>query len=327
MSTVTSLEEKSESPQMERENFKKIKTTNISFIPTVRGSISKRNEISNVSAFSNIKQSIRSKVLSIAYPMKFVTKLPSCTTTGLWYLTPEYHVFESSIMLLFASFVVYGTSFVLQSPDHILNTPLNSEGAWSFPLRIMHFLLTADYFFHIWHKSGDAPVGRGLWWMLQPCPMNQLFILIILYEPYYLTPQNILYLLTLTCGGVQALMFPDSQSRGPLSVAHFYLQHLLIVIVPWYWFIQYIDTISNFVSIWVVVRVHALGLLYQFALLLPSAIISGVNINYALSPPKPLQKYGTMYRPVMAVIWFLTNAVTGYIVPIVVVIVVWALSI
>lgn len=287
-------------------------------IATIAGNeIAKKRTISSpihTSTTSNIKHYVRRAVLSVSYPMDFVSKLPSTTTDGVWYLSPEHHVLESLMALLTAMCILHFTSTMTQSTDHIANSSLNPEGVQSYTTHFLKCALTADYALHIFYKMQDPPIGRGIWWMLQPCPMNQLYILILLYFPCALTPSHLLHILTLTAGAFNALAFPDYQSTRRLSVFHFWFQHLIIVAIPWMWFLQYLHTMAPLLSLWSVVRTHSLGVLYQFGLEV-MCMLSGVNINYQFAPPKPLRILGNKYRIVMLALWFLLNVITGYVLP------------
>eukprot|EP01083_Nonionella_stella_P060553 158082_1 len=126
---------------------------------------------------------IRKAVLSIAYPMEFVTEIPPITYYGVWYIAPEYHVIESCIMNTIALVYLYCISKLYDDP--VANTVLNMSP------HLIHqtfkYLLSIDLCLHIYYKAGSKPQGRGLWWLLQPCFINQVLCLFFLYYPQYLT--------------------------------------------------------------------------------------------------------------------------------------------
>eukprot|EP01083_Nonionella_stella_P008852 25618_1 len=258
--------------------------------------------------------SMRKAVLSVAYPMEHVAKLPPDTSHGVWYMSPEYHVIESCIMNIVAILIIF-----LANHSSTQSLPISVYDNYDCNIQnIMKYLLTMDYCLHMYYKAGNAPKGRGLWWLLQPCSMNQFIILIFLYFPRYLTTRILQYLLTLTCGAANAMLFPDTASFTKcFSEHHFWFQHLSIYILPHYWLIHNAHIMRQTLSISNALTTHAMFMLYQFVILETGSILTGVNLNYCMSPPptKILTQHGHRYRIIMTCIMSVAHTLSGYVVP------------
>ena len=254
---------------------------------------------------------LREIVLSFAYPMEFVSELPDSTWLGTWYLTPEYHIIEAWIMSMFAISLLFISTTMTENtpqPSLIMEQTLIEK--------IMKYVLSMDYLIHMSFKTKSTPKGRGLWWMLQPCAVNHLVLTFFLWNPSLLTHTVLLYLITLTSGALNAILFPDLSNINLIEKINFWFQHLSIFLLPYYWLIKNAKLIEN-ISIWYSLGAHALLMLYCFVILLFCDIISGVNINYMLSPPntKILTDYKRKYRIVMSCYMIIVHCLCGYIIP------------
>jgi len=250
--------------------------------------------------------------------MDFVSVIPSSTTFGVWYLTPEYHLTESLAMALIGSALLCASlcntvttdSF---APDEVL--PIHEPNLWS---TLFKAALSIDFLLHIAYKVRNPPIGRGLWWLLQPCAVNHAMILFFLFCPQWLTARLSLYLVAFTCGTCNALAFPDTTNNIlRFSSEHFWFQHICIFIVPHWWLLRNASILRPSLSVWIAVGAHGLAMLYHFVLLELAAIVSGVNLNYLLSPPNTaiLTRHGANYRIVMTALMFVGHLICGYVSP------------
>ena len=279
------------------------------------------------------KNVIREIVLSFAYPMEFVYEIPATRNIGTWYLTPEHHILESWIMSMVAILILIISNTITQKMQqlsqkkkYLIPTQNNTTKyikyrpslvkEQTFTEQMMKYLLAIDYIIHIYFKSKAEPTGRGSWWLLQPCAVNHLLITFFLWNPLYLTNTILLYLITLSCGALNAILFPDMTEMGFLEKKHFWFQHLSILILPYYWLIKNAKLMDQ-ISIWYAVGGHAALMLYCFIILELCSMISGVNLNYCLSPPnsKILTRHGSKYRIFMAFYMLFGHLFCGYLIP------------
>lgn len=261
-------------------------------------------------SYNNI---VREIVLKYAHPMSFVTEIPKTTCNGVWYMTPEYHVIESCIMVGIAVIILFLTNSMIPEIQS-----LNTKGNNTIFEVIMRNLLTVDFAIHIYFKSYSSPKGKGLWWLLQPCSINHCLILFLLYHPQFFNSANLQYLITLTCGAANAILHPDTEDSDKfIPYSHFWFQHLSIYLLPHYWLIKHLNIMQQSFSIWYSFRAHSFAMLYQFIILEICSISTGVNINYCLSPPnaKILTKHGKKYRIVMTIIMLFGHLISGYLIP------------
>lgn len=244
--------------------------------------------------------------------------IPSSTTFGVWYLTPEYHFTESVAMAIIGGALLLASlAYTLTTDTFIPDTPLPIHPSTLFST-LFKVVLTLDYMLHISYKINNPPHGRGLWWLLQPCSVNHATILLFLCCPQWLTPRIVLYLVAFTCGTCNALAFPDTTNNIQfLSTQHFWFQHICILLVPFYWLLSHSVLMNGMLSVWIAIGAHGLNMLYHFIPLELAAIVSGVNLNYLMSPPDTiiLTRHGANYRIVMTTLMFGGHVLCGYVVP------------
>ncbi|KAF9114976.1 hypothetical protein BGX27_009304 [Mortierella sp. AM989] len=142
----------------------------------------------------------------------------------------------------------------------------------------------------------------GLIYLLQPCHMSAMLLIIILLGPKEKKWPHVLLNIYfhIMWGTMLALLSPDLRDYDLFfEVENFYIEHYLLLLAPVYmiWSNRYVIWP---VSIDVTFMSFSLFALYHSFILSSMALLIGENLNYLLVPPPgPLQAFGKWYRPVM----------------------------
>lgn len=304
-----------------------ISTQDIKFVNN-QYCIQSQNNIKNIieTKTDQVAKYINRIVLKFAHPSIQFTDKPSANTEiAVWYLTPEHHVLECMIM------ITLGIIFCLIPEQY---QPANgcqkqTNGTYEHFIQIIdciiRYSMTIDYILHIYFKrvTGNNPSIKGLLWLLQPCAINHLFIVLSFYFPNYLqTPHTIALLLAYTFGTAGAVFNPDCADKiKPLELQHFWLQHIMVLIVPYWLFAINISAVSAAISVVSVMRAQAYFQFYQFGFLEIVSILSGMNINYTTTPPNIplLHNFGKKYRSAAVCAFLIGQIISGYLLPSVVI--------
>jgi uncharacterized membrane protein YwaF len=152
-------------------------------------------------------------------------------------------------------------------------------------------------------KVAFAVLGHKLMFMLNPC--HVLNVMVVLAAPRRSAGSTRLTVLLLPwiTGAIMALVTPDPERQFSWEPAHFWYQHLVIVLAPVYLVARDGSAVDNPAGVLgkvardpvTLVRATLLYLVYSTLLLIPISRLTGVNTNYMLCPPAPLESFGAAY--------------------------------
>ena len=235
--------------------------------------------------------------------------------------------------------------------------------------RILKYVLTIDFLLHVYYKltkmdptddlnkllnkkySNIPLYNKNILWLLQPCAFSQFLLVILHWFPMIHTIRTNQFLMSCACGTMAAMLFPDTSHCKRLGECfHFWLQHWIVVILPYFYFILqliYINSNNNDINknindidefdhlnleaktsltsfsltchvyLLLVWQDFAIWCLYHFVLLEAISIWQGVNLNYIMSPPPagPARQFGKQYRMVVMTLIFFACSGSGWLVP------------
>ena len=201
-----------------------------------------------------------------------------------WYLSPERHVVEIGIVVLFCYLLIPLPPRFSSKTDSLQYPPL------------LRALIGVCFALQIAYKVAGYP-GK-LYMMLMPC--NTIWIMHFAHAflpGLSANSRHVLVQLSITYFGlpVVAIATPDlSDLTLPFEVEYFFLNHALLLVFPIYWVSSgrvsllpnnTIDesAVDNCAR-WYMVACACFALFY-FVFVTPLAVYSGINLNYMMSPP------------------------------------------
>ena len=209
-----------------------------------------------------------------------------------WYLSPERHVVEMTIVAVICLAVLS----TLRMPK--LSAPNKNTDDLQYP-PLLRLLIGACFALQIVYKLAGYP-GK-LYMMLMPCNTIWIMHFVHAFLPgLTANSRHVLSQLSITYFGlpVVAIATPDlSDLTLPFEVEYFFINHALLLVFPIYWVssgrvsllppagtAKGESTVSGNFAKWYAFACACFALFY-FAFVTPVAIYSGINLNYMLSPP------------------------------------------
>ncbi|KAL1916060.1 uncharacterized protein VTP21DRAFT_6064 [Calcarisporiella thermophila] len=262
----------------------------------------------------------------VEYVVKqFSAEMPLSTNwlmplSGSWYLSPRQHATEILVFNLFFGvlFFVYAKALYRQGnliPLAFQNfTPSRSATFTDFAV----FVLTlASTLLIAIHKI----IRSSLLCMFQPCHANMTLLSILLFFGWKGEKKNWMVALGFNVylhyvwATVLALVQPDLRNFSLLfEQENFWLVHVLLLVVPIYMVHSGRYPVFPLSLEFALFSYAAIGLYHVFVLE-SVVLISGVNINYMLSPPPGLlQKFGPYYRILMYVGGVVLSLISRYVI-------------
>ncbi|KAI8346834.1 transmembrane protein [Mortierella sp. GBAus27b] len=252
-------------------------------------------------------------LLAIAAEMPFETDWES-SLQGSWYLSPRRHTVEFfiyNIVFLYSAYYFYRRALTPGSPiSQRFSSYVPPAKKSKIEIAVM-IVLAASLLITVCQKW----VRGGMLYLLQPCHMSALLLIIIMAGPKNQKWPHIMLNIYfhIMWGTMLALATPDLRDYNLFfEVENFYIEHYLLILVPIYavWSNRYVIWP---VSMDVTFMSFSLFALYHSFVLSTIALLKGQNLNYLLIPPPgPLQMFGKWYRPVMYAFSFLLT-MTRYI--------------
>ncbi|KAG0371281.1 TMEM164 family-domain-containing protein [Gamsiella multidivaricata] len=239
-------------------------------------------------------------LLSVAAEMPFETDWES-SLQGSWYLSPRRHTVE---------FLIYNVVF-FQTARYFYHRALSPGSpiskmfaSYEPPLKKskIEIAVMATLAISLMITVVQKWFRGGMIFLLQPCHMSAMMLIIILAGPKSKKWPHILLnvYFHIMWGTMLALLSPDLRDYDLFfEIENFYIEHYLLLFVPFYmiWSNRYVIWP---VSIDVAFMSFSLFALYHSFILSSMALLRGQNLNYLLMPPPgPLQAFGKWYRPVM----------------------------
>jgi len=138
--------------------------------------------------------------------------------------------------------------------------------------------------------------------MLQPCHVNLLVLLFILNFPKKYTLPHFVYNVFIygIWGTLLAIGAPDLRGYDMLlETENFWFEHYLLLVSP------FLLMLTDRYVLWppsaaVGILSFSLNVLYNIPFLATLSLLTGLNVNYTLSPPPGVvENFGTYYRIVM----------------------------
>jgi len=231
-----------------------------------------------------------------------------------FYLSPERHIVEGGLFVLFFTALVQCSRRMNHKSNAVYhqkeNPPLN------FIEHILGITLTINIIAQLIYKTLRG--WRVLSYLLQPCHMATLLILYCLYTTNHQRAVVVFQIsLHYTFFTILAIAVPDlSQLHLPLEVTNFWVQHWALVLAPLY-LLFFSNRFPLSPSVPTTLLAIGFGGLFHFLAQLPAGMVTGVNVNYMLWPPPgvPPLYAGQNYRQVMTVTFIFLATVTGYLLP------------
>lgn len=259
---------------------------------------------------------LESWILAIAADVPVETNWAQ-SSYGSWYNQPRQHGLE--IMFL-ASMYGLTTWYLFRrlltpgSKNYKLLSQFQPPARASLTERGMTLALICSLLLTLTHK-----IIRGrVWFMLQPCHMSGVLLLITLVYPDKRSPIPHIFFniyLHLQWGALAALAFPDLREHTMIGETfNFFAEHILLLVVP-----VYMIYCRRFVVLPKSKEILLLSFFsYSFfhtPVLHVTSLISGFNLNYMFAPPpiKPLLQLGPFYRIAMYFAAFVFKFVTRFI--------------
>lgn len=226
-----------------------------------------------------------------------------------WYLNPERHLYEFVLGTFIFVSVVRNILPYLQHPFSFnpVHNP-KSKGKQvirpSVPLQITTLFI---YILMVTYKSFGYP-GKQLM-VFMPCNVNWTILLSLSYMPYpYLNANasHILCQMLIPMMGLTLVALVEADLGDvvlPFEVVYYFLHHTLLLLFPLYFLISgkitslpilsktqtipkfsYIMSFLSTLGSWWMMNCALFGLLYV-SIVTPLSIVSGINLNYMMSPP------------------------------------------
>ncbi|KAF8924125.1 TMEM164 family-domain-containing protein [Dissophora ornata] len=239
-------------------------------------------------------------LLAVAAEMPFETDWES-SLKGSWYLSPRRHIVE---FLIYNSVFVYTTLYFYRralSPGSPISLLFQSYVPPAKKSKIeitVMITLATSLMITVYQKWTRG----GMLYLLQPCHMSAMLLIVILSGPKNKKWPHILLNIYfhIMWGTMLALLAPDLRDYNLFfEIENFFIEHYLLLLVPVYmiWSNRYVIWP---VSMDVALMSFSLFALYHSMILSTMALLKGQNLNYLLMPPPgPLQSFGRWYRPVM----------------------------
>ena len=255
-------------------------------------------------------------VYRFAYPMEIVSEPPDDRHHGCWWLSPHFHIIESSViniisLILFISLYQYQPK-ILKNPKILIKKYVILH-------RILKYLLIIDYGFHLFFKVMQPEGLRGLFWLLQPCLYNQQLLILLYIFPNKMNSRMLLHLLIMAVSTYQGVIFADVSDKTIYGeVAHHWIQHTLLYIIPHVYLLENIEIYYNYMNIYTFLSDCSVYAINHFFVMELAAIISGLNLNYLMIPPPntPLDLFGKYYRSVNTLLQLIVMfPVFGWLIP------------
>ena len=135
-----------------------------------------------------------------------------------------------------------------------------------------------------------------MWFMLMPCHVLTSCLLVLLFSKARFTTTLFNCYLYYTFMPILAIIFPDHRDYiFPFEVFDYYLQHILMILLPPYFLIRKRFTIYGGAAVYT--RAYIYGAIYFTHVLGSLAVLTGFNLNYMMAPPRGLlTKFGIYYR-------------------------------
>lgn len=224
--------------------------------------------------------------------------------TGSWYLNPEQHAKEWIVTTLLC--VITLVTVVPRLQHHTTKTSeTNSEYVLRPPL-VLRVIALANVLVLFVYKILGYP-GKILMFFM-PCNLNWLMLLALSWYPYLgCRTSHVLSQMAITMSplAVVALATPDlSDLLLPLEIPHFFASHVLLLVYPLYFVMSGRITtlphsnkesfLANFWK-WHLVGSAIFAMAY-YTFITPLSIVTGLNLNYMLNPPRGMGIGGSGYR-------------------------------
>ena len=231
-----------------------------------------------------------------------------CESTGLswgynprelyFYRPPEFQLWEQLWLNLFVYIVWrFGCRGYL---SNLLAVPMPSQerllpkgaAGWGFTMeKVFGVFWLACWLVQLALKANRKQWMMQVWWMCMPCHViTAVWAFIYLCGRRY--PAWAFYLgsICTAChwGPLSAVMFPDfGDHELLLETIYFYVHHGTLSIAPLIFLARFGGLRPSYTFI---MNVTAVATFINISIYTPVSFISGLNINYHLSPPPPLMK-------------------------------------
>jgi len=242
-----------------------------------------------------------------SYQPHWNDQLSPSTSFGSWYISPRQIVIESivenisQVLLLLALYATRPLSTNKQTQLEYKRSWLD----WLMGIGLLFSFLVVGFF-----KFADVDPLRKVF-MAMPCHVFTLFQLWVWFDKREMATHvaNIMYYLPM--GQWFALIFPDrtGYSAG-LETWCYYGQHYLLVIMPLYAMATRPYLVAPYNMRTMVTGFLTMNL-YHTSILTAGSILTGMNLNFMLNPPKVgiVRSWGTMYRPLVMLACFIIISV------------------
>ncbi|KAJ9074531.1 hypothetical protein DSO57_1005554 [Entomophthora muscae] len=217
---------------------------------------------------------------------------------GSWYISPAQHGFELLIVTgIFYLIFLFSIKHVCRpgSPEWKLLALYDNTQPMTLLEKAMSYSALTSWFLILVYKG----LRNDLISMLQPCHVNLMVLIFILNFPKkYTLPHFVFNVFTHGIWGtLLAISAPDLRGYDMLlEVENFWFEHYLLLFAPF--LLMFTDRYVLWPPSFAVgILSYSFNALYNVPFLSSIALLTGLNVNYTLSPPPGiLESFGTYYR-------------------------------
>lgn len=217
---------------------------------------------------------------------------------GSWYISPAQHGFELIILttLFYLGFLVTIKHICRPgSPEWKLLALYDNTTRMTLLEKVMSYSAMTSWFMILVYKA----LRNDLISMLQPCHVNLVVLIFTLNFPKKYTITHFVFNVFVhgIWGTMLAISAPDLRGYDMLlEVENFWFEHYLLLAAPF--LLMFTDRYVLWPpSLAVALLSFCFNALYNVPFLASLGLLTGLNVNYTLSPPPGILEYfGSYYR-------------------------------